>query len=170
MSNHLSILGIIHTAISIFALLAAFYALFVDGRIDPKSQAGKIYIILTVITCLTSFPIMKTGHPTPGHAIAVMVLLLLLVANYTAGLFKSAFAYVQTAAMSATLFLSMIPAVNETLTRLPASHPFAASPDAPLVKMGVMVVFLLFVVGVIYQIIKIRSYRKMFPYHQELSM
>jgi len=62
MPNHLSIPGIIHTAISIIALFVAFYALYRDGQINPSNGHGRLYIWLTVITCVTGFPIMKTGH------------------------------------------------------------------------------------------------------------
>ncbi|MDB5088856.1 MAG: hypothetical protein JWR09_2850, partial [Mucilaginibacter sp.] len=58
MPNHLSILGIIHTAISILAIFSALYALLRDGKISPSNGRGKLYILLTVITCITSLPIM----------------------------------------------------------------------------------------------------------------
>src|SRR5579863_4127225 len=70
MPNHLSTLGIIHTAISIIALLVAFNALYRDGKLDPSNGRGRLYIWLTIITCVTGFPIMKTGHLTPGHYLA----------------------------------------------------------------------------------------------------
>jgi hypothetical protein len=82
MPNHLSILGIIHTAISILALVAAFVALFQTGIIDPVQRAGRAYVILTVIACLTAFPIMRTGHFGPGHVLGVIVLVGLVIAIY----------------------------------------------------------------------------------------
>ncbi len=83
--NHLSILGIIHTAISIIALLAAFYSLYRSGRIDPATGPGRLYIWLTIFTCLTAFPIMKTGHFTPGHYVAIVILVLLPPQVFTRG-------------------------------------------------------------------------------------
>ena len=162
MPNHLSILGIIHTAISIIAAITAVVALLWTGRIDPKSGTGKLYITLTVIACLTALPIMKTGHPGPGHALAVLILVLLLIAVYAHSLrlFGNKAGYVQTIAMSATLFLSMIPAVKETLTRLPVSHPLADNPNGPLVKTGILVLLILFAAGIIYQVVKLKALRK----------
>jgi hypothetical protein len=162
MPNHLSTLGIIHTAISIIALLAAYYALFRDGKINPANGRGKIYIVLTVITCLTSLPIMKTGHLTAGHYLAVIILVLLPVGIYIKNvrvLGKSA-EYLQIIVMSSTLFFSMIPAVVETLTRLPISHPLADGPNSPGVQMGLMGLVVLYFAGVLYQLLKLRSRRK----------
>jgi Ca2+/Na+ antiporter len=162
MPNHLSILGIIHTAISIIAIITAVVALIRTGRIDPKSGTGELYVTLTVVACFTALPIMKTGHPGPGHALAVIILVLLLIAiyAYSMRLFGKTEGYVQTIAMSATLFLSMIPAVKETLTRLPVSHPLADNPDARLVKTGLFVLLILFVAGITYQVIKLKALRK----------
>lgn len=160
MPNHLSILGIIHTAISVLALIAAFAALSQAGKIDPKSGTGKIYIALTVITCITGFPIMKTGHPTGGHYLGVIILILLPLAIYAKRLFGKAGVYMQAILMSTTLFLSMIPAVIETLTRLPISHPLASGPNDPVLQKALLAVVLLYLVGVCYQAIKLRSQGK----------
>ena len=80
--NHLSILGIIHTAISILAILFALWALFSSGKIDPASTPGKRYVWLTVLTCVTGLPIMRFGHPTAGHYLAIIILILLPVGIY----------------------------------------------------------------------------------------
>jgi hypothetical protein len=160
MPNHLSTLGIIHTAISIVALLVAFYALWRDGKLDPANGRGKLYIWLTVITCLTSFPIMKTGHFTTAHYVAVVVLILLPIGIYAGRIFGKLGDYVQVIAMSTTLFLSCIPAIVETLTRLPISHPIADGPADPILTKGLTALMLLYVVGVVYQIIKLRKIKK----------
>jgi hypothetical protein len=160
MPNHLSILGIIHTAISVFALIAAFAALSQAGKIDPKSGTGKLYILLTIITCVTGFPIMKTGHPTGGHYLGIIIMILLPLGIYAIRLFGKAAAYIQLIIMSTTLFLSMIPAIIETLTRLPISHPLAAGPNDPLIQKALSALLLLYLVGVCYQVIKLRSQKK----------
>jgi hypothetical protein len=171
MPNHLSILGIIHTAISIIAVITALVALIQSGRIEPKSGIGKLYITLTLIACLTGLPIMKSGHPSPGHILAILILILLPIAIYAHSirLFGKKADYVQTIAMSATLFFSMIPAVNETLTRLPISHPLADSPNTPLVKMGLLILFILFAAGIIYQIVKLKTLRKTYNNTQRIK-
>jgi len=160
MPNHLSILGIIHTAISIIAVLAAFYALFRDGKIDPANSRGRSYIWLTAITCLTALPIMKTGHLTAGHYVAVVVLVLLPIGVYAGRIFGKASAYAQVIIMSTTLFLSLIPSIVETLTRVPLSKPLAADPNAPIIQNGLMGLLIMYVAGVIYQLVKVSAKRK----------
>ena len=160
--NHLSILGIIHTIISVIALFVAFYALYRSGKLDPATGPGKWYILLTVVTCVTGFPIMKTGHFTPGHYVAIIVLVLLPLGVYARQLriFGKLADYMQVIFLSTTLFLSLIPAIVETLTRLPISHPIADGPNAPLIQNGLTVLFVLFLAGVIYQLVKLKKLKK----------
>ncbi|WP_183560373.1 hypothetical protein [Mucilaginibacter sp. SP1R1] len=159
MPNHLSILGIIHTAISVLAIIAAIVALIRWGKLSPGNKSGRLYIILTIITCITGFPIMKTGHPTAGHALGVIILVLIPLAIYARQLriFGKAVDSVQIALLSLTLLLSMIPATVETLTRLPIKQPLANGPDASLVKMWLAIWFGLYIIGVIYQLVQLKK-------------
>jgi hypothetical protein len=159
--NHLSVLGIIHTAISILALLVALFALLRDGKVDPANGRGKLYIWLTVITCITGLPIMRFGHPTPGHYLAVIILILLPIAIYARRIFGKAGDYVQVIIMSLTVFFSFIPAIVESLTRLPISQPLASGPNDPLVQKAQLILVVLYLAGVIYQVIKLRAERKL---------
>ena len=159
MPNHLSILGIVHTAISILAIIAGLIALFQKGVIDPRSKTGLWYVILTLATCVTGFPIMRTGHFGPAHTLSILVTLLLVVALFSRKWFGKPGVYSETILMSATFFLSFIPAVNESFTRLPIDHPVAADPSAPIIKMSIMVLLVLYVVGVTVQFWKIRRGR-----------
>lgn len=160
--NHLSILGIIHTAISILAIIAAIVALLRYGKLSPANMPGKLYIILTVLTCLTALPIMKLGHPTAGHFLAIIILFLMPIGLYAKSipLLKKQAAYVQTIAISTTLFLSMIPTTVETLTRVPISHPIASNPNDPIIQMGLTIFLILYVVGTSYQLFKLRKTKK----------
>jgi len=158
MPNHLSLLGIFHTVISILALLVAIIALFRDGRIDPRNATGKWYIALTVVTCLTSFGIMKTGHLTPAHGLSVLVLVLLLLGIYARRLFGGRL-WIEVLLMTLTLMLSFIPAITETLTRLPLDNPIAPSPDASVIKMSNIGLLLVFGLGIFYQLYKLRRPR-----------
>jgi len=169
MPNHLSILGIIHTAISVIALLVAYYALYRSGKIDPSSPTGKLYILLTILTCVTGFPIMKTGHLTAAHFTAIIILVLLPIGVYANRFFGRAGKYVQIIAMSSTLFLSMVPAIVETLTRLPISGPIASGPNDPIIQNGLLALFLFYIAGVIYQVLKIRRRGKANPPQADTS-
>lgn len=165
MPNHLSLLGIIHTVISIVAIIVAIIALFRYGKINPANGTGKLYILLTIITCLTGFPIMKTGHPSAGHALGVIILVILPVAVYARSIrfFGKGADYIQIIIMSLTLFFSMIPATVETLTRLPIDQPVASGPDSPIVKMWLGIWFALYIAGTLYQLIKLRKQKKVTP-------
>ncbi|MFB9841609.1 hypothetical protein [Mucilaginibacter ginsenosidivorans] len=163
MPNHLSVLGIIHTAISIIALLVAYYALYRSGKLDPATGPGRTYILLTILTCVTGFPIMKTGHLTAGHFTAIIILVLLPIGIYAHRIFGKAAKYVQVIVMSTTLFLSMVPAIVETLTRLPISSPIATGPNDPIIQNGLLILFILYIAGVIYQVIKIKKRGKTTP-------
>ncbi|QKJ29938.1 hypothetical protein HQ865_09275 [Mucilaginibacter mali] len=162
MPNHLSTLGIIHTAISILAIGSALVALPRYGKIDPKTSPGKWYIGLTILTCLTALPIMRTGHPTPGHPLAIIILVLLPIGIYAKAIpvLKKKGDYTQAIILSLTLFLSMVPATVETLTRVPLSGPIAASDQDPIVKTTLGIIFIIFLIGVTYQTLKIKARKK----------
>lgn len=163
--NHLSILGIIHTVISILAILIALYALFRSGKIDPGTGPGKWYTWLTVLTCITGLPIMRFGHPTAGHYLAIIILILLPIGVYARRMhfLDKLGEYIQVIVMSTTLFLSCIPLFVESLTRLPISHPIAYGPADPLLKNVLTGLLIVYALGVIYQIIRIKSKRKTPP-------
>ena len=160
MPNHLSILGIIHTAISVIALIVALAALVKSGKVNPAAKLGHWYVWLTVITCITGFPIMKTGHFTPGHYLAIIIIILLPLAIYAYRIFGKAAPYVQVILMSTTVFLSFIPAIVESLTRLPMSQPLASGPNDPIIQKAMGALMVIYVVGVIYQVIKLRMKKK----------
>jgi len=163
--NHLSILGIIHTAISILAILAALYALFRSGKIDPATGPGKWYVWLTILTCITGLPIMRFGHPTAGHYLAIIILVLLPIGIYARRMrfLGKLGEYIQVFVMSTTLFLSCIPLFVESLTRLPISHPIANGPADPLLKNVLTGLLIAYALGVIYQIIRIKAKHKTPP-------
>lgn len=159
---NLSFLSIIHTFVAILAILVAFYGLLKSGRINPASDVGRLYTLFTVISCLSSLPIMKTGHPGIGHAIAVIILILLPIGVQARSikLFRRNAIYVQTILMSATLFLSLIPAITETLTRLPPYDPIADSPKAPVIQISILILTVIFIFGVSYQLNRLRPRRR----------
>ncbi|PWK78295.1 hypothetical protein LX99_02135 [Mucilaginibacter oryzae] len=162
MPNALSTFGAIHTAISIVGVAVGFMALFQDGKISPQSKNGKIYGVFTVLACLSSFLVMKTGHLSSAHNLSFLILILLPFVYYAPALriFDGKADYVQTVGMTATLFFSLVPAVVETLTRLPVEQPLANGPDSPVVKTGLLVLLTVFAAIMIYQAVKLRKQRK----------
>lgn len=159
MHHSLSILGIIHTAISLLALVYAGVCLFRDGRINPYNRPGIGYAITTALGCITAFGLSKEGGFNPGHALAIMILVLMLISyalRPTDGKRPLAL-YVQTFCMTTTLLLSLVPAINETLTRLPAGHPFAENINSPAIQGSFKILLVLYLAGLIAQFFKQRN-------------
>lgn len=158
----LTTMGIIHTAISLVAVAAAFVAFFRDKGIDPRNGLGKTYVITTVLTCLTGFFIFQHGGFGKPHALGIITLVVLAVA-WLAGnkkVFGRASAYVETVLYSLTVFFHMIPAFTETSTRLPVGAPWASGPDDPNLQKAVGIAFLVFLIGATAQIIRLRRLRR----------
>jgi uncharacterized membrane protein len=155
-------LGLIHTAISLVALAAGAAALVRDKEISSRNGLGQIYLWTTIITCVTGFGIFQHGGFGKPHALGVLTLLALgaaLVAERT-GLFGRVSAYVATLSYSLTFFFHFVPGVTETFTRLPAGHPLFASPDDPALQPVVGGIFVLFLVGATFQVLRLRGGRE----------
>ena len=152
----MSILGIGHTIISIIALIIAAVTLFKNGAIHPFSKQGKQYSILTAIACISAFGLSRTGMFNAGHALGILILLLLGLAYLLGRKKKTVFLYIVLFCMSATVFLSLVPGVSETLTRLPIGHPFADGPASPNLLNSLKVLFVLFLAGLTIQILRLR--------------
>ena len=95
-------------------------------------------------------------------ALGILALLVMAVGTLAPriAVLGRAAAYIQTAAMSFSFLLLMVPGTNETLSRLPVGHPIGNGPDSPPVQHALLVVFLLFLVGTTYQMIKLRVARR----------
>lgn len=157
----MSTLGIIHTAISVLALVCAIVSIARTGFIQPLGAAGLGYSLLTVLACTTSFPLSREGGFNAGHTIGILILLLLAVVyvffQHPVGAVGH---YTQAVLMTLTLFLSLVPAVNETLMRVPPDAPLSSGPQDPLVKQCIGVLLLLTVVGIGLQVARLRQQYK----------
>ena len=153
----MNILGIGHTLISIAALIVAAVCLVKNGAIKPFSTLGKQYSILTAIACLSALGLSKSGHFNPGHALAILILLLLGIAYIFGRRERKIFSYIVVFCMSTTLFLSLIPGVNETLSRLPVGHPIADGPTSPIIQNALKVLLVLFLAGLTTQIWQLKK-------------
>src|SRR5262245_5053003 len=102
----LTTLGTFHTAIAFMALGAGIVALLRDREISPRSMAGQIYVLATVIVCLTGFGIFQHdgfGKPHILGIVTLVVLAIAAIAGYTR-LFGRLSPYVETVSYSATFF------------------------------------------------------------------
>lgn len=152
-------LGILHTAISLIAVIAALIAFFRDKEILIKTMVGKVYVLTTIISCLTGLGIFQHGGFGKPHVLAIVTLLVLLlaaVAGYTR-LLGRASPYVETVSYSATFFFHLIPGITETSTRLPSGAPLVANAEAPVLLAATGVMFVLLLIGAALQVRRIRA-------------
>lgn len=161
MPHPLSALGVIHTAVSLLPIVAGLYGFVRHCAIDPATRAGKLYLLGLVLSVATSFTVSSTGGLNPGHAFGVIVLLVAFGGVLAARLrfLGRAARYLSTFALSFSFLLSLVPGVNETLTRIPVAHPIAAAPMAPVVLQTLLGCFVVFVLGFIAQCWRMRGRR-----------
>jgi uncharacterized membrane protein len=149
-------LGIFHTVIGVAAIIAALIAFVKYGKIDLGQLTGKIYFYGTLVTSLTALGISKHGGFNPGHAFSILIVILILVAYLLfwkkIGNIKAR--YFENFCLSFSFFLSLVPTVNETFTRVPVGHPLAKDIKDPLIANTLLILLLLFISGTVYQIIK----------------
>ena len=67
-------LGVIHTLISLVAAAAGLIALLRDKLISPRNRTGMVYIVATVLTCLTGFGIFQHGGFGKPHILGIITL------------------------------------------------------------------------------------------------
>jgi len=153
----LSTLGIFHTIIGIAAIIAGLVSFTQDGKINLAKLSGKIYFYGTIITSLTALGFTKHGRFNPGHVFSLLIAAIVIIAfvlHLRKGNNKTR--YFENFLLSLSFFLSLVPTVNETLTRVPIGQPVASGPGDPIIKQILTVFLLLFVAGSVYQFIRQR--------------
>jgi uncharacterized membrane protein len=155
----LSNLGIFHTVIGVITIIAALVSFVRYSNINLAVLSGKIYFYGTLVTSLTALGISKHGGFNPGHILSLLILVLVIVAFYLYSKRKgnNRARYFENFLMSFSFLLSMLPTVNETLTRIPIGHPLANNISDPIIAKTLLVIFILFIVGSVYQFIRQRK-------------
>lgn len=151
----LTSLGLIHTAISLVAVVTGIIILVREHRIRYATNGGRLYVHATVLTSLTSLGIYHHGGFGKPHVLAIITLLTLAFARLTISKawFSRRNATVEMVAYPATMLFHFIPALTETGTRLPFGAPFFANADDPLLKMLTGGLVLVFLAGVTLQVL-----------------
>ena len=162
MTHPISLLGAVHTGISLLPVVAGLYGFARYRAIKPSSPSGKIYLAGLALSVVTSFGLSSSGGFNPGHALGILALIAasgtLFVSKLSAtGRLRR---YLPTLGLSFSFFLLLVPAINETLTRLPAAHPLADGPKSPLVLGTLLVWVVTFIVGATVQAWSIHSRRR----------
>ncbi|VVE38758.1 hypothetical protein [Pandoraea commovens] len=161
MPHPISTLGAVHTAISVVTFAAGISSFVRYRKIDPANRSGQLYLVGMLISVLTSFGLSSTGGFNVGHALGILALLatlggLLIPKIDFLGRVRP---YFSQFAFGFSFFLLLVPGINETLTRLPASHPLASGPESPLVRGALGAWLGIFVLGSIVQFLWLRSQR-----------
>ncbi len=155
----LTTLGIIHTLISLVAVVSGFWALGRYKEITTTNSLGHTYLVTTALTALTGLGIFQHGGFGPPHALSILTLLALLLGTAAAltPMFGRWSRYVQAVGYSTTMLFQMIPGFTETLTRLPPGQPVLPNAEAPAFGPIYGVLLLLFVVGLALQLRWLRA-------------
>jgi len=152
----ISSLGWVHTLGSLPAIPAALYMLFRYGRIVPRSTAGTVYFVTMLIGASTVFLIAKQ----PVSIVIGVVTLVLLLAGYGVAFLSrlgKVATYLETIFLSLTTFLLLLPAVSETLRRVPDGHPLVTDLKSPILLGAQGGLFVLLIVGLTAQILYLRK-------------
>ncbi|MES2457598.1 MAG: hypothetical protein V4594_18720 [Bacteroidota bacterium] len=149
----LSNLGIFHTVIGVLAIVAAVISLVRYGKINLTELSGKIYFYGTLITSFTALGLSKHGGFNPGHVFSLLIAILVIIAGLLHYRWKDSkkARYFENFLFSFSLLLSMVPTVNETLTRVPIGQPLAKNAGDPVIGITLLVLFVFFLAGSVYQ-------------------
>ncbi|MDR3096234.1 MAG: hypothetical protein LBV73_04065 [Paraburkholderia sp.] len=161
MPHPISALGAGHTILSVATFAVGLYSFARYQKIDTTTRSARIYLTGIVVSVLTSFGLSSTGGFNAGHALGIVALIAVLGGLLVPriGILGRARRHLSQFAFTFSFFLLLIPGINETLTRLPVSHPLASGPDSPIVR-GALAAWLgIFVLGSILQFLWLRSYR-----------
>ncbi|AIF49538.1 hypothetical protein [Dyella japonica] len=152
--------GWIHTLGSLPAIPAAAYMFGRSGRIVPRSTAGTVYLVSMLIGAAT---IALIAHQPVSYVIAGATLALLLVGYGVERLpwRQGAKRYIETISLTLTSFLLMLPAVSETLRRVPDGHPLVTDPKSPMLLGAMAALLVLLIAGITAQVIYLRKSRQL---------
>ena len=152
---YLTELGIFHTIISLVALVTGIMSLISYKKISWDNLTGKIYVIATIVVCVTGFGIFQHGGFGKPHVLGIITLVVLVVA-FLAGkktlFFGKRSAAIEAVSYSMTFFFHLIPTITEGATRLPLDAPLAASPEDPRIQMATGICLVLFIIGATLQV------------------
>ena len=147
-------LGWFHTAMGVIALVSGAMTLVKYKEITFETRSGQVYLAATLVTAATALGIFQHGFFGPGHALAVMTLLALIVGTVAAktSLFGGFSRYVMAISYSGTLLFHCIPAITDGLLRLPVGDPVLKSIEDPVLKMCYLALLIAYLIGVSFQL------------------
>ncbi|GAB2851434.1 hypothetical protein GCM10027277_19650 [Pseudoduganella ginsengisoli] len=145
----ITLFGTFHTVIGLGAVIAGARALLRDGAIRTTSSMGKVYAGLTLVTSVSALAIFHHGGFGVAHVLALITLATMALAALAQRFGKTTAAML---AWSATYLFHWVPAVTETLTRVPAFGPLTV--ESPAVKNAHATLLVLFLAGATWQFLR----------------
>tara|TARA_A100001015_G_scaffold46919_1_gene51766 strand:+ start:529 stop:1008 length:480 start_codon:yes stop_codon:yes gene_type:complete len=154
----LSIVGWFHTIAGTLAIFIGIYLISKFSVISSKSNLGKIYLILTIITAATSLMIFNNGGFNLAHLLGVFALL----GVFLGFLFEheelfDLSKYFQAICYTGTMLCHLIPGISEVFTRVPPSQPIANSIFDPILLVSFGIFFLIYLITVFFQILHLKN-------------
>lgn len=151
--------GVIHTVISIVAVAAGVVAVVRFREITARQTVGKVFIVMTALTCLTGLGIYRHGGFGNPHVLAIITLVTLAVSLFLIRKqpANGRAAILAALGLSLALFFHTIPAFTETATRLPIGAPLVTEREGTVVKAAGAVFFGLFSVAAFFQLRYLRA-------------
>lgn len=155
----MTLLGWVHTAIAILALISGFYTLVVNKVLTLQSMSSQLYLGCTFLAATTALFIYNQGGFGPGHMLAVLTLLALLVGfvAHKIPVVSKVADYFQALCFSSTLLFHMIPAITDGLLRLPVGAPVLTSAHDPVLRNFYLLFVAIFLIGYSAQVIWIKN-------------
>jgi hypothetical protein len=155
----LSNLGIFHTVIGIIAIGAAVASYIKHQKINLAYNSGRVYFYGTIVASLTALGLSKHGGFNPGHIFSLLIFALVLTAYFLYARKKgnTRSRYFELFCLSFSFFLSLVPTINETFTRIPLGSPLAKGPTDPVIGVTLLSLFILFIGGFTYQVVQQRK-------------
>lgn len=147
--NGITLFGALHTAIGLGAVVAGARSLLRDGAIDTATGSGRLYAGLTLATSVSALAIFHHGGFSVPHVLALITLATMALAALARRFGKATVAML---AWSATYLFHWVPAVTETLTRVPAFGHLTL--ESPAVKNAHASLLVLFLAGATWQFMR----------------
>lgn len=142
-------LGWFHTVCGILAIVVGAKSLINHRVISLSNGSGRLYLILTLLTAISSLGIYQHDGFNMAHLLGIMTLggvAVGAIAERTQ-LFRQFSPYMQAISYSATFLFHMIPAITDGLRRLPVGDPFIDSLEHPILGQFYLAFLVAYVVG-----------------------
>ncbi len=147
-------LGWFHTIMGIVALASGAVTLAKFKEISLAQRSGQIYLAATLVTAGTALFIFQRGEFGPGHALAVLTLLALVVGVVAEKLkpIGKWSRHLQALSYSSTLLFHCVPAITDGLMRLPIGNPVVSSFEDPMLQTSYLALLVVFLIGITLQL------------------